>query len=214
MMSHESHSHPQVEPSHYTRVSYDYKGRFISYWHQIDEIVRRRPERILEIGIGNGFVSRYLRQRSYNLTTLDHDRRLDPDVAASVLNLPFRDAYFDVVACYEVLEHLPYQVVPQAISELARVSKASLLISVPDLTRAYSFLLTVPKLGTITGLIHVPRLRPRAHHFDGEHYWEIGKAGYPLRRIKRLFAQAEMSLVRTFRPVEMPWHRFFILERG
>jgi hypothetical protein len=52
---------PQVEPAHYLK-SYDTKGRFISYWHQIDEIFKLSPENVLEIGIGNRFVSDYLKK--------------------------------------------------------------------------------------------------------------------------------------------------------
>jgi SAM-dependent methyltransferase len=202
---------PQVEPSQYVRPGYDYKGRFISYWHQIDEIVQQRPATTLEIGIGNGFVSSYLRERGYAVTTVDHDRRLGPDITASVLALPLQDGCFDVVACFEVLEHLPFESVPRALSELRRVSKRSVLISVPDVDRAYPFLITIPRLGAFRTLVSVPRLRPLQHHFDGQHYWEIGKAGYPLRRIEKLLEQSALKLARTFRPVEMPWHRFFIL---
>jgi len=46
----------QVPVEHYFKKSYDTKARFISYWHQIDEIVQFNPTTILEIGIGNGFV--------------------------------------------------------------------------------------------------------------------------------------------------------------
>lgn len=31
---------PRVEPNHYFDKSYDTKERFISYWHQVNEIVR------------------------------------------------------------------------------------------------------------------------------------------------------------------------------
>lgn len=54
----------QVEPDHYYD-NYDWKGRFCSYWHQINEIIELGPNRVLEIGIGNGFVSKYLKDRKY-----------------------------------------------------------------------------------------------------------------------------------------------------
>jgi 2-polyprenyl-3-methyl-5-hydroxy-6-metoxy-1,4-benzoquinol methylase len=122
-------SRAQVEPSPYRRAAYDSKGHFISYWHRIDEILRQGPDNILEIGIGNGLLGKYLRDQGYRVTTLDHDPRLEPDIAASVLDLPLKDESFDVVACFEVLEHLPFEAVPQALSELRRVSRQSVLIS-------------------------------------------------------------------------------------
>ena len=55
---------------------------------------------MLEIGIGNGFVSKYLKERKIKVTTVDIDERLNPDIAGSVLELPFAKGSFDVVACY------------------------------------------------------------------------------------------------------------------
>ena len=34
----------QVEPNHYFSKSYDSKERFISYWHQINEIIKLNPK--------------------------------------------------------------------------------------------------------------------------------------------------------------------------
>lgn len=62
---------PQVEPSHYFKKNYDSKTRFISYWHQINEITEINPNTILEIGIDNRSVSQYLKERNFNVTTLD-----------------------------------------------------------------------------------------------------------------------------------------------
>ncbi|MHA1834506.1 MAG: class I SAM-dependent methyltransferase, partial [Candidatus Baldrarchaeia archaeon] len=90
----------QVKPNHYFVLSYDSKERFISYWHQINELTQLKPSSILEIGIGNGLVSNYLKQRGYNVTTMDIDPRLNPDVAASIDRIPFTDESFDVVACF------------------------------------------------------------------------------------------------------------------
>jgi len=59
--------YPQVKPNHYFVNSYDSKGRFISYWYQINEIIKLNPKKVLEIGIGNGFVSKYLKERKVNI---------------------------------------------------------------------------------------------------------------------------------------------------
>ncbi len=100
---------PQVEPNHYFNESYDSKERFISYWHQINEIINLKPKKVLEIGIGNGFVSKYLKERKVNVLTLDIDKKLNPDIVGSVLDVPFPDNSFEVIACYEILEHMQYK---------------------------------------------------------------------------------------------------------
>ncbi|MBW1936730.1 MAG: class I SAM-dependent methyltransferase, partial [Deltaproteobacteria bacterium] len=91
---------PQVEPSHYFRKEYDSKKRWISYWHQIDEILTLSLNSVLEVGIGNGLVANYLKRRGINITTLDIDERLMPDYVGSVLDMPFADNSFEVVTCY------------------------------------------------------------------------------------------------------------------
>lgn len=114
---------PQVKSDHSYKITYDTKERFCSYWHQLQEVLLLKPSEVLEIGIGNGFVSRYLKERGINVTTLDIDKELKPDVVSSVLDISFQCEMFQVVTCYEVLEHLPYEDIPKALSEISRVSK-------------------------------------------------------------------------------------------
>ena len=52
-------------------------------------------------------------------------------VAGSVVDLPFPDRSFDVVGCFEVLEHLPGDLPRRALSELARVARQAVVLSVP-----------------------------------------------------------------------------------
>ncbi len=171
-----------MQPSHYGH-KYDSKERFCSYWHQIQEVLLLNPKEVLEIGIGNGFVSEYLRKMGLKIITLDIDEKLKPDVTASILKMPFNDASFDVVACCEVLEHLPFENFNRALSEVFRVSREFAVLSLPDISRAYRFNMQIPKIGEIKKLIKLPMLKNSIHQFDGEHYWEIGKANYSLKKI-------------------------------
>lgn len=204
---------PQVKPNHYFVNSYDSKGRFISYWYQINEIVKLNPKKVLEIGIGNGFVSKYLKERKVNVLTLDVDKRLNPDIVGSVLNIPFSDESFDIIACYEVLEHIEYKNINKALSEIFRVSKSYAILSLPDASRVYRVYLQIPKIGVFKRLISLPRLKNPIHKFDGEHYWEIGKVGYPLSKITKDIGRAGFNITKTYRIFENPYHRFFILKK-
>jgi ubiquinone/menaquinone biosynthesis C-methylase UbiE len=203
----------QVNFSHYYSEKYESKVRFISYWHQISEIRQRQPKNILEVGIGSGFVSHYLRRQGLNVTTIDIDTRLQPDIVAGVAALPFKESSFPLVACFEVLEHLPYDQFIPALMELSRVSQQWVIISLPDATRAISFMLRSTGRPKWTKSIAVPHLRKREHQFVGEHFWEIGKKGYPFRRIKVNIEKAGLKLCSTYRLPEHLYHRFFILEK-
>ena len=204
---------PQVTTDHYTGSSYDSKERFISYWHQINEIILLKPMRVLEIGIGNGFVSRYLREHKLNVATLDISHDLCPDVAGSVLSIPFNDESFDVVSCCEVLEHLPYIEFSKALKEMHRVSREYVVLSLPDVTTAYHVNIELPRVKTIKRLVNHPLHRPVDHVFDGEHYWETGKKGYSLKQIEFDITHSGLNIVNTYRVYEFCYHRFFILEK-
>lgn len=202
---------PQVEPYYYFNSIYNSKERFISYWHQINEIISLDRKTVLEIGIGNGLVTNCLRQRGFNVTTMDIDERLKPDKVGSILSMPFPSKSFEVVACFEVLEHLPYGNFPKALCEIHRVSAKYAVLSLPDFTRVYRVDIQIPKIGDLKKLIPLPRLRPPKHQFDGEHYWEIGKAGYPLRKVMDEMRSTGFGIKKTYRIFEMPYHRFFVL---
>ena len=203
----------QVEPNHYFNKSYDSKERFISYWHQINEIIKLAPKNLLEIGIGNGLLANYLKQRGFNVTTIDIDKRLNPDRVGSVLSLPFPGESFELVVCFEVLEHLPYKDYRKALSEIHRVSSKHAVLSLPDSTRAYRFNILLPKIRELKILMPLPRLKPWKHEFDGEHYWVIGKAEYPLRRVIGGMQSTGFEIKKTYRVFEIAYHRFFILAK-
>jgi len=203
----------QVEPSHYFSKIYDSKERFISYWHQINEIIMLKPNSILEIGIGNGLVANYLKQRKFDVTTMDIDERLNPDKIGSVLFIPFSDESFELITCFETLEHLPHEDFPKALNEIYRVSSKYAVLSLPDFMRVYRLDIQIPKIGELKKLISLPRLRIPMHEFDGEHYWEIGKAGYPLRKIMNEMRNTGFEIKKTYRIFEMAYHRFFTLEK-
>jgi SAM-dependent methyltransferase len=203
----------QVEPNHYFGELYDSKGRFISYWNQINELLRLKPASILEIGIGHGLVFNYVQRRGYDIISMDIDSRLNPNVAGSIICTPFLDGSFEVVACFELLEHLPYIQFLEALKELNRISKKYVILSIPDASWVYGFYIHIPMIGKFKRLISLPQLRLSNHAFDGQHYWEIGKAGYPLKKILNDIHKAKFNIEKTYRDFEMIYHRFFLLKK-
>lgn len=192
---------------------YDEKGRFASYWHQIHEVKRLTPKSYLEVGIGTGLVSSYLRNQGLSVTTLDIDSKLKPDINCSVLEIPTPNNSFEVTACCQVLEHIPYDKFVPALVEIKRVTAKKLILSLPDLERRYKILVNLPKIGTIEKLIEVPRVRRLRWSFNGEHYWNIGTGEHPLKRITVDIQSSGWTIERTYCVFEMPWHRFFILNK-
>ena len=204
----------QAKPGHYFCPSYDTKGRFNSYWHQIDEAVSLTPRHMLEVGIGNGFVSNYLKERKINVKTLDIDYRLSPDIIGSVLKMPFPDEAFDVVSCCEVLEHLPYNEFTNALGELARVSQKFVILSLPDVTTAYRINIELPRMKPIKRLVAHPFHRAIRHDFDSDHYWEIGKISYALKNVIKDLRSVGFEIMKTYRVFEFRFNRIFLLRKN
>jgi hypothetical protein len=133
----------QATPDSYFDLSHDTKGRFCSYWHQIISSCNTR--RVLEIGVGNGFTSRYLNERGFEISTLDIDPELHPTHVGSVTDMPLESESFPCVACFEVLEHLPFEHFATGLSEIHRVTSEAAVISLPDASRSYCLFAGLPR---------------------------------------------------------------------
>ncbi|RJS86297.1 class I SAM-dependent methyltransferase [Methanophagales archaeon] len=184
---------------------------WISYWYQIYFILSLEKNRILEIGIGDKVVSDYLLKKGLEVVTCDINSKLNPDFIADIVNLPFKNNQFDVVLCCEVLEHLPFNKVQDALKEIYRVTNSYSVISLPyySLSFSFSFRFFFQKIRGFT--IRIPLLRKAK--FDGQHYWEIGKRKYPLKRIKNIINQAGFEIVDEKSVTLNPYHYFFILRK-
>jgi hypothetical protein len=202
-------------PAHYTDATYLGGGRGISFGHQIETILSMRPTSLLEVGVGSGIVASAIRQIGVPVTTLDLDPELDPDIVASVTSIPAADGTWDVAACCQVLEHLPFNCFGSALRELHRVTSRGLVLSLPDATRQMEFFFRLPRLGTGSVSRALPFLRARSMPAEKlasmGHHWEIGFAGTPLSTVTSVMAVSGWHIERTWRVREMPWHRFFDL---
>ena len=201
----------QVNKGHYS-TNYNSKRRFASFWHQIDETLKTNPSNVLEIGKGSGFFSAFIASEDIDIKTLDIAADLQPDIVASVLDIPIPKHTFDTVTCCQVLEHLPYNCFEKALREIARVSKKNIIISLPDASIGWYYALHIPAYGRIEFILQLPMFLKKEHIFDGEHYWEIGKRNYPLSLIIKSFDRVGLVLKNTYRVIQNPYHRFFILQ--
>ena len=198
----------------YFKNVYDTKERFCSYWHQIDEVLKIRPDNVLEIGIGNGFVSHYLKCRGIKIASMDITTELAPLVVGAVEKIPFAPESFDVILCCEVLKHLPYSSFVPSVKNLTETARRSLILSsTPHVSTVYRVHLELPRMKKIKTMFHHPFPRPVPHTYDGEHHWEIGKKSYSLKRIMEDFELCGLDIIVTYRVFEFPYHRFFILKK-
>ena len=207
----------QVPKEHYNFEKYDDITRFISYFYQIDSVRKLKPNNVLEIGIGNKTVANYLKQNGIKIDTCDFDKNLKPDFVADIRDLPFDNNSYDVVIACEVLEHIPWKDVDKALSQLHRISKKNVVISIPYSSEGFELLFVFPLIGKILKrsflnlFFRIPYFFLEIK-FSGEHYWEMGKKNYPIKKIRATFGKY-FKIIKEVRPILTHHHHFFILEK-
>jgi SAM-dependent methyltransferase len=200
----------QVNKSHYIEGGYSFPGRWVSYFHQLNEVLSASPKTVLEIGVGDKVFGGFLKNNTNILyTSLDVAEDLKPDIVGDARNLPFANRSQDVVCAFEVLEHLPYEESLNVLREMKRVASNLVIVSVPHFGPAIKFSLKIPFFPEIR--ISCKIFWPRKHVFNGQHYWELGKRGFSVKRFKNDLTRI-FTIQSDFVPFENQYHHFFILK--
>jgi SAM-dependent methyltransferase len=111
---------------------------------RLDLVLKHGGRKILDVGCATGSYVRFLLARGYDAygldllpskhwTSLPEGRLRQGDIQ----KIPFSDGEFDTVMAFEVLEHT--ENVDNAIVELRRVVRKSIILSVPDCERLEVF---------------------------------------------------------------------------
>ena len=199
----------QVSPEHYRFEAYDDKERWGSYWHQIRAALLLKPNTVLEIGLGTGVFRAYLLQAGVDVKTADIDSSRQPDFLADICQLDEAlppGVTFDIVAAFQVLEHLPFDQLDGCLAGIAKRASPYALISLPvhGVQVRGSFAIGDWKLSFGTKVRKPWRFRP-----NREHYWEIGW-GYSIRKISRIMERYfEVEDARYVS--ENPYHYLWVL---
>ena len=209
---------PQTDRSHYDDEYYE-RRRLYSIAVQAEVLRRLRPGSVIEVGPGRGVFAAMFRQLSgARVVTIDIDPTLKPDVIGSVFEMPFADGGFDAVACFQMLEHLPFDAFGRALAEMRRVAKAGMALSLPDCSLALTvrFGSRNPRRDGFVGAWTVQPSswalrRLKAVPNSAGHYWEIGRRGTPLSVVRNAICRSGWRIDEEFRTAENAYHRFFVL---
>jgi ubiquinone/menaquinone biosynthesis C-methylase UbiE len=148
--------------------------RLIDRFHRVivAKVAELAPASFLDAGCGEGFVAEILLRQLPGLALTGFD--FNPEAVAiagekvpgatfrtaSIFEIPYPDASFDVVGCFEVLEH---QRDPgAALRELARVARRAVVLSVPH--EPYFSLANVARGKNLN-------VRPRGSDPDHRQFW-------------------------------------------
>jgi len=202
----------------YLNLNYLTKERWISYWYQIKESALLNKGPILEIGPGNKIVSDTLRKMRFEVKTLDTNPWVNPDFLGNVVELADLTGKnsFGTVLCCQVLEHLPYEEFPRALSNLNKVTMKYLILTLPYTSRGtFKPNLTVKPIPFLKAISWVAILNffPKEFKFNGQHYWEIGAKGYRIGRILNDIKRSGFRIIKHYPIVENPYHYLIVCEK-
>lgn len=202
----------QVDKDFYDFENYVTFQRWSSYWHQIVAIVRHHPRSVLEIGVGLGVTTQLLRRASIDVTTVDFDAALKPDIVGDVRNLDQLVApkSFDLVCAFQILEHIPFEDFDRAIDALAHVARRHVVISLPQWGRPLELRTRLFK-DKLSFKFSRRLYRHKTWKYDGQHYWEIGAKDFPLSRIRESLSR-RMRIVKSYICEDNSYHYFFECE--
>jgi hypothetical protein len=204
---------------------------FSSYYVQLREILglpKSEVESILEIGPGQGILKSLLLNYPYRLTTLDISDNNAPDIVCDILHCPIKEKTFDLVMCFQVLEHIPYSHFSKIISLMASIARSYVFISIPYQRNTISFRMTLTLVNryisrlsgsyNLTLPIHVPqrdiseKALAKREDKQNPHYWEAGRRSFPIKRIVGDIESDGLSIVSRFHNPDFPYH-YFILSK-
>lgn len=186
----------QVDSSHYWNETYLCRERFLHYRAQFVAILKLNPSSILEVGLGPGLLTGMLKCICKEVVTVDFAEDLKPDIVSDIQSIPLENATFDLVCSFQVLEHIPWCKVPDALREMARISRQYVLFSVPDNDVMKEPVLSV-RFSLLNRSIGYSLTKKRYNGVSNvkEHYWEIGVNGATNASLKEIIDNSHLTLI-------------------
>lgn len=184
----------------------------------------------MDIGTGTGFLPAILKQKGYAVKSLDVNPNLNPDIVGSITSIPLKDSTFDIVSAFQVLEHLEFDNFERSISEMARVSKRYVVLSLPYFC-LYLGIGMLPFRSKYLDWIYIIFNKRSASldivNFDisiqltfmgkvgmvSDHKWELGRKGFPKSKVESVFSSKGLKIIKSFHRQMYPYHFFYLLEK-
>lgn len=200
----------QVDKSHYNFESYVDPLHWNSYYYQITEAMSCQGKDVLIIGIGDGIVGDLISKLGKEVTTLDFDASLSPNIVGSVTGIDkLINRKYDVVICCQVLEHQPFEMFEQTLEKLSGCVREKLILSLP----CRSIMINV-RFAMFRKLFVFRRFWRTTWDFntDGnkEHYWEIDATKQYKRSAVTRIIHKHFKIDRSFVPQNYTYHMFYI----
>lgn len=169
----------------------------------------------IDIGSGNNLLVWLLRKNGKVAYSLDHNVCIEPDLAGVLPQLPLASRAVEASMSFQVLEHLPFELVKLALLELTRVSSQWVIISIPDRTIEPNHISLRMRLARsfYRTLKFPPRWKTRVPAIHREHFWELGNDHLTANEIVQIATTCGLETRKHFRNPLFTYHHFFLFEK-
>ncbi len=196
--------------SHYKDFDrYVKKKRWVSYWHQISEVLAIKPETVLLIGIGNGVIPAILQEKGIKVYTFDYDASMNPDFCSDIRKIgeTVGNLKVDAVLCCQVLEHVEFEYFEEIMNVLHMIANKRVVLSLPHCHLALSGWVRGPVFQSFEWKFIIPCFWFTRCFFNDEHHWEVGMKNYSKKRIEKILTK-KFSIVDKYHVTMNPYHLF------
>ena len=180
---------------------------WIYYWNQASLVWNYvdKNDKLIEIGIGTGFLKNYLKSKGWDCTTIDIDQDKKPDMICDISSMDLSELAFECVIAFEIFEHLPYPLFKRAIYNIAQRRPKYIIFSLPlSMRRVFEFKMKLPRLKEKKIEFNIKRNKIRTPN----HFWELKKQGdvspqilyqgdkgiIPMKNLRELFSSVGYNL--------------------
>lgn len=193
----ENSSNKRIVDDYELTFSYDWTQKlepwqhWIYYWYQASLVWNYvdKNKKILEVGIGTGFLKNYLKNRGWEYCTIDIDKRKSPDIVDDISSIDLSKLAFECVLAFEVFEHLPYPLFERAIHNIAQKGPSHIIFSLPwSISCFFEFKIKLPKLKEKKIAFYIKKRKVTCPN----HFWELKKSG---KNNARVIYQGDKGLV-------------------
>lgn len=208
----------QAAPEQYLDPGYLSPERLSSIGHQYRLAIQSRGNSFLNVGSAHGLLELMLSRAGYLVAGLDLSHSFHPSIVGALPSLPLRDKCVDVAMAFQVLEHIPFEMLEACLTALRRVSRTTVIISLPDRTPFWQSGPTSSRLEALAARFHRWAWARQAWRFetavmtDPQHFWEIGHGCVTSETIVSVARSSGLVQRDTFRNPCFAYHTYFIFD--
>ena len=188
------------------------EARWMSYYYQMRAILSNaKGGYILEVGPGNNFMKKLLKDSVRKHDTFDIDKNSNPTYSLVSELEAISDELYDLTCAFQVLEHMPYQEALQLLDLLFAKTRKTVVLSLPVAIPTWRIFASLPRLRDKKIIINNFFVKKKSPKFDGTHHWELENRGHEIPKFEKYLSK--WGDVRSFRNFYNPYHHFFICEK-